>query len=141
MAIRGTAQSITDKWATRTSGATQQVIEGVKRVQQAPGAKAAAQKQVWLQRIQERQDKWANNVAAVGLQSWQDSTINGAQRIAAGVQAKKGKMESFLTDFLPHVERVQQRVQAMPRGSLEQNLNRMLENARGLATFKRSATR
>jgi hypothetical protein len=141
MAVRGTAASITEKWKTRTAGATQQVIDGVQRVQTAPGAKAAAQKQVWLANLTAKADKWENNVKAVSLQSWQAATVSGAQRISAGVQAKAHKMESFLTEFLPHVERVQAKVHAMPRGNLEQNLTRMLENARGLAQFKRSGTR
>lgn len=141
MAIRGSAQSITEKWAQRTSGATQQVIEGVARVQQAPGVKAAQQKNVWLQNIQAKADKWENNVKAVSLQSWQQATTQGAQRIAAGVNAKKGKMESFLNEFLPYVEQVQRRVEAMPRGSLDQNLLRMVENARQLSQFKRTGQR
>lgn len=141
MPVRGTAQSITEKWKSRTSGATQQVIEGVQRVQTAPGQLAAQQKQVWLSRVQEKADKWENNVKRVSLAEWQQATVNGAQRIAAGVNAKAHKMQGFLEEFIPHVERVQARVQAMPRGSLEQNLNRMMENARGLAQFKRSGAR
>lgn len=138
MAIRGTPESITAKWAARTSGATQQVIEGVARVTQAPGQKAAAQKAVYLANVQAKADKWANNVARVSLADWQAATTQGAQRIAAGVQAKQGKMQSFMRDFLPHVERVQTRVQAMPRGNMEQNIARMVENVRGMAEFKRS---
>lgn len=141
MAVRGTPASVTEKWAQRTSGATQQVIEGVRRVQQAPGVKAAAQKQVWLANIQAKADKWENNTKAVTLQSWQAATEAGAARIAAGVNAKKGKMESFLTEFLPYVETVQRQVDAMPRGSLEQNLARMMENARKLSQFKRTGAR
>lgn len=141
MAVRGTAQSITEKWAQRTSGATQQVIEGVQRVTEAPGVKAARQRQVWLNNLQAKADKWENNVKAVTLQSWQASTVQGAQRIAAGVNAKKGKMEGFLNEFLPFVEQVQRKVDAMPSGSLEQNLARMVENARSLSQFKRSGTR
>ena len=141
MAVRGSAASITEKWAQRTSGATQQVIEGVQRVQTAPGIKAAAQKQVWLANIQAKADKWEQNTKSVSLQSWQAATTAGAQRISAGVNAKKGKMEAFLNEFLPHVENIQRRVDAMPRGSLEQNLARMMENARGLAQFKRTGTR
>lgn len=138
MAVRGNAQSITEKWKQRTSGATQQVIEGVARVTEAPGMKAARQKQVYLANVQAKADKWERNVAAVPLQEWQQATAAGAQRIAAGVQAKAHKMEGFLREFIPHVEQVQQRVNAMPRGSFEQNLARMVENARGMATFKRS---
>lgn len=138
MAIRGNADSITQKWAQRTSGATQQVVEGVARVTQAPGQKAAAQKAVYLQRVQERADKWANNVARVSLADWQAATTAGAQRIAAGVQAKQGKYASFMREFIPHVERVQQRVQAMPRGNMEQNIARMIENVRGMSEFRRT---
>jgi len=138
MAVRGNAASITEKWAQRTSGATQQVIEGVARVTEAPGVKAARQKQVYLANVQARADKWEQNVSRVPLSEWQQATTQGAQRIAAGVQAKKGKMEGFLREFIPHVEGVQNRVNAMPRGSFEQNIARMVENARGMAAFRRS---
>jgi hypothetical protein len=138
MAVRGTPASITAKWASRTAGATQQVIEGVARVTVAPGQKAAAQKSAYLANVQAKADKWERNVGRVTLQDWQQATTAGAQRIAAGVQAKQGKMENFLTQFIPHVERVQQRVQAMPRGNMEQNIARMVENVRGMAEFKRS---
>lgn len=137
MAVRGTPESITAKWASRTAGATQQVIEGVARVTVAPGQKAAAQKAAYLANIQAKVDKWERNVSRVSLQEWQASTTAGAQRIAAGVQAKQGKMRDFLTTFLPHVERVQQRVQAMPRGNMEQNIARMVENVRGMAEYRR----
>lgn len=137
MTVRGDARSITEKWASRTAGATQQVVEGVNRVTEAPGVKAARQKGAYLQGVQAKVDKWESNVKRVTLQDWQAATTAGATRIASGVQAKKGKMEDFLREFLPHVEQVQARVQAMPRGTLDQNLTRMMENARGLAAFKR----
>lgn len=138
MAVRGNAASITEKWAQRTSGATQQVIEGVQRVTEAPGVKAARNKAAYLANVQAKADKWERNTAAVPLSDWQAATAAGATRIAAGVQAKKGKMENFMREFIPFVEQVQSRVQAMPRGNLEQNLARMVENARGLSNFKRS---
>lgn len=141
MAVRGNAQQITEKWKQRTSGATQQVIEGVQRVTEAPGQKAARQKAVWLANLQAKADKWERNVQRVSLSEWQAATVSGAQRIAAGVQAKAGKMEAFMTEFIPHIENVQRKVQAMPRGTLEQNLARMMENARGMASFKRGTTR
>lgn len=138
MAVRGNAASITEKWKQRTSGATQQVIEGVQRVTEAPGVKAARQKQAYIQNVQAKVDKWEANVSRVPLSEWQQATTQGAQRIAAGVQAKAHKMEGFLREFIPHVEAVQNRVNAMPRGSFEQNIARMVENARGMAGFKRS---
>lgn len=141
MAVRGTAQQITEKWKARTSGATQAVIDGVARVQRAPGEAAAAQKGAYLAGVQAKADKWERNVRAVTLQSWQAATTSGAQRIAAGVQAKAPKYEAFMQEFIPHVERVQQRVHAMPRGNIDQNIARMIENVRGMAEFKRTGTR
>lgn len=141
MAIRGDARSITEKWKSRTAGATQEVIAGVARVQTAPGVQAARQKQAYINNTMAKVDKWERNVAAVPLDAWKKATTDGAQRIAAGVQAKAGKMESFLQDFLPHVERVQASVQAMPRGDINQNIARMIANAKGMAEFKRSGNR
>lgn len=137
MAIRGNPASITEKWKTRTSGATQQVVEGVRRVTEAPTAKAARQKQAWINNTIAKQDKWERNTAAVTLEEWRAATEAGAQRIAAGVQAKAGKMERFLGEFLPFVENVQRQVNQTPRGDLETNLARMVQNARLISQFKR----
>lgn len=137
MAIRGNPASITEKWKTRTSGATAQVVEGVRRVTEAPTAKAARQKQAWINNTIAKQDKWERNTAAVTLEEWRAATEAGAQRIAAGVQAKAGKMERFLGEFLPFVENVQRQVNQTPRGDLETNLARMVQNARLISQFRR----
>lgn len=139
MAIRGNPASITEKWKTRTAGATQQVVEGVRRVTEAPTAKAARQKQAWINNTIAKQDKWERNTAAVTLEEWRAATEAGAQRIAAGVNAKAGKMERFLQEFLPHVENVQRQVNMTPRGDLETNLTRMVQNARLMSQFRRGA--
>lgn len=141
MAVRGDASSITQKWKQRTGGATQQVIEGVKRTTEAPGQKAAAQKAVYLAQVQAKVDKWERNVGAVTLQSWQESTIAGAARIGAGVEAKAPKFESFMREFIPHIERGQQNLKSMPRGDINANLARMVANARHMADFKRTGNR
>lgn len=137
MTIRGNPASITEKWKTRTAGATQQVVEGVRRVTEAPTAKAARQKQAWINNTIAKQDKWERNTAAVTLEEWRAATEAGAQRIAAGVQAKAGKMERFLGEFLPFVENVQRQVNQTPRGDLETNLARMVQNARLISQFRR----
>lgn len=135
--IRGNAASITEKWKTRTAGATQQVVDGVNRVTESPTAKAAAQKQAWINNTIAKQDKWARNTAAVTLEEWRAATAAGAQRIAAGVNAKAGKMEKFLNEFLPFLEGVQRQVAQTPRGDMETNLARMVQNARLISQFRR----
>ena len=137
MPVRGNAAQVTEKWKTRTSGATQQVIEGVRRVTEAPTMKAARQKSVWIANTIAKQDKWERNTAAVTLEEWRAATEAGAQRIAAGVNAKAGKMEKFMQEFIPFLENVQRQVNQTPRGDMETNLARMVMNARLNAQFKR----
>lgn len=137
MAIRGNASQITEKWKTRTAGATQNVVDGVNRVTDSPTAKAARQKQVWVNNTVAKADKWERNTAAVTLEEWRAATIAGASRIASGVAAKAPKMEKFLQEFLPHLENVQRQVNQTPRGDLETNLARMVQNARLISQFKR----
>lgn len=138
MAIRGTPQSNAEKWKNRLSASTPEIQAGIQAVTEAPGRKAAAQRQAWQANVVASADKWERRVAAVSVDEWKRSALDGTQRIAQGAAAKVSKVEAFQAEFIPHLERVQQRLQSMPRGSLEQNLGRMLENARLNAQFKRS---
>lgn len=125
------------KWATRTGAATQDVVAGVSRVTEHPGRKAAAQQQVWAANTAAAQEKWARRVQAGSLEEWKAATTAGANRIASGVQQKKGKVEAFWQEFGPFQDAVTQQTAAMPRGSLDQNLARMLNQARRTSEFKR----
>lgn len=138
MAVRGTPAENAAKWQRRLSAATTDVQAGINRVAQAPGQRAAAQKAAWQQNVVAAADKWERRVAAVPLEEWKRAALEGTARIASGAQAKVGKVEAFQNEFIPHLERVQQRLANMPRGSLEQNLARMLENARMNSQFKRT---
>jgi hypothetical protein len=138
MAVRGTPTENAQKWKNRLSQATPDIQAGIQRVASAPGQAAARQKAAWQANVAAAADKWERNVSRVSLEQWKQAALDGVGRIAQGANSKVGKMEAFLQEFQPHLERVQQRLASMPRGSLEQNLGRMLENARANATFKRS---
>jgi hypothetical protein len=140
MPVRGTPSENAQKWKNRLSAATPDISAGINRVQSAPGQAAARQKGAWLANVQGAADKWERNVGRVSLESWKQAALDGVGRVAQGANSKVGKMESFLNEFQPHLERVQQALASMPRGSLEQNLGRMLENARRNAQFRRSGT-
>lgn len=140
MAVRGTPAENAKKWQNRLSAATPEIQAGIQRVTQAPGQAAAKQKAAWQMNTAAAADKWERNVSRVTLSDWQAAANAGVSRVASGAAAKVGKMESFLSDFQPHLERVQQKLATMPRGNLEQNLTRMLENARQNAQFKRSGS-
>jgi hypothetical protein len=135
---RMTAAEIAAKWKTRASAATQDVVTGVDRVTEHPGRKAAAQKSAWVQNTQASADKWERRVQAGSLEDWKKATKEGASRIASGVQAKAGKVEQFWGEFGPFQDSVTAQTRAMPRGTLQQNLARMLNQATRTAEFKRT---
>jgi len=138
MAIRGSASENAQKWKNRLSAATPEIQAGIQRVTVAPGQAAAKQRQAWQANVIAAGDKWERNVGRVSLQQWQQDALAGVNRIATGAASKVGKMESFLNEFQPHLERGQAKLANMPRGSFEANLARMVENARHNSTFKRS---
>lgn len=131
------AQQIAAKWAANAQAAQQAMKDGVNSVTVAPGQKAAAAKDSYVQGVTNAVNKWATNVASVSLGAWQQAMlVKGLPRVAAGVQAAVPKMQNFLTQFLPVVQQVQAQVQAMPSGNLENNIQRMVANVRGLANFQ-----
>lgn len=118
-------QSGTSKWVNNLSNSTSAITAGVNAVTQAPGAKAAASVQTWLARIQQSANKWAKNVGAVSLQQWQEAmTQVGIPRIAQGAQAKQGKYLAFAQKFYPYLAQGQAQVQAMPKVTLQDGINR-----------------
>lgn len=113
------------KWASRLSGATQDITQGVNAVTEAPGLAAARSKALWLQQVTASADKWARRVSAVSLSEWQSSMITkGVPRIASGAQAAIPKMTSFLADFLPYVDQGVQALKSMPKGGVENGIAR-----------------
>jgi hypothetical protein len=129
-----TADQATAKWLARLSAAQQQITDGVQGVTVAPGTKAAAAKAVWVQAVTASQDKWASRVGSVSLGAWQAATIAGIPRIAMGAQAKQGKVQAFMAQWLPYVERGASTVRAMPKG-----IARAVAQIQYNAQFKRTA--
>lgn len=136
---RVTPEQAAAKWQTRLSGATQQITDGVNRVNRAPGAAAAQNKAAWLARVTASADKWARNVSAVSLEDWKAKmTTVGIPRIAQGAQANVGKVQSFQAAFLPYLDQGVARVKAMPNATLEDGIARATAMIRHNANFRRS---
>jgi hypothetical protein len=138
MPVRGDPSSITSKWVNRLSGATAEIQAGIARVTVAPGAKAAQKSQKWLNNTQAAHDKFKRNVGRVSLSDWQNAaTTIGVPRIAQGAQQKQGKMQSFLTDFIPHLERGLSQIDNMPDDTMEARIQKSVAMMRHNANFKR----
>ena len=137
---RVSASEFVDKWSRRTKGATDDYRRGVQRVTEAPGAKAARRADEYVAGVQRAvaENKWQRNVAAVSLGEWQQQAAGkGASRIAAGVDGAESKVAAFAGPLLDHVDAGRQKLESMPRGGLDQNINRMVEFTRHMSTFRK----
>lgn len=133
--MAGTPQDIAANWASRLAQSGDKITKGVQAVTVAPGQAAARQADVWANNTVASKDKWRTRVAGVTLQEWQAAIVNkGVPRIASGAQASQGKFADFMTRLLPHIDSVKGTLPA--RGTLDQNIDRMVRFSRGMAQFK-----
>jgi hypothetical protein len=132
-------QTTLDKWVRNTQAGIPSYKAGVMAVTVAPTQKAAQQAQYYAQQVQAAVDsgRYQAGLQAVSLQDWQQAaTGKGANRIAAGVQAAQPKVQAFLTQFLPFVASVKQRIASMPKGGTAEADARMLAAVQLMRTFK-----
>ena len=128
-------------WVTGISNSTEKIRSGVRAVTVAPSEKAIAAIPRMVQGIQRaaQEGKIEAGLRRVGLQAWKDSMENkGIPRMATGAMASQGKMESFLGEFLPHVQAGLERIdREMPRGTKDQNIARAVAMMRWNGEFRR----
>jgi len=137
--VRKTPAEATAAWVEKLSAAGPTIEAGVKRVTESPGVAAGREAVKWETRLREAMPKWKARVEGVTLAQWQEPMLKvGVSRVASGAQEKQGKMLSFMTEFLPYVETVKQRVRAMPSTTPQQRIARMVANAEALRGFKRT---
>tara|TARA_B100000470_G_scaffold220172_1_gene208202 strand:- start:938 stop:1348 length:411 start_codon:yes stop_codon:yes gene_type:complete len=119
-----TPQESVQKWQQRTAAATNSYVDGINRVNSAPGESAARQADVYLANVQSAVNKWKRNVAAVSLNEWQNAAITlGAPRIASGVNAAT---EKTLRATERNFQNIDNALAGLPpRGTFEQNMARM----------------
>ncbi len=139
--VKITPSEYAEKWGRKLKGSTEDIRRGVERVTEAPGVKAAQKvekmKANLLKSIED--GTWARRVAAVDLGEWKDKTLKkGIGRISQGVDEAGSKMQDFASEFFPHLEEGQRKVESMPDITLEDNINRASEMMRHNAKFKRT---
>lgn len=140
MPVRSSAAQATAKWVANLSSATDRMTSGAQSVTVAPGQLAAQAADKWLARVTASKQKFATNVGAVSLQSWQNSYINiGIPRVASGANAKQAKVQAFMNDFLPYLKNGVDSIDKMPSTSLQDGINRMVAMVNYTAKYKRGA--
>jgi hypothetical protein len=115
------------KWSRRLKGATEDVRAGINRVTVAPGEQAAKAQDLMKTKLNASIDDgtWAAQTRAVSLAEWQDKAANkGVNRIAAGVDSASQSQVSMAEKLLPAVDRAAAKANALPKGSIEDSVNR-----------------
>jgi hypothetical protein len=134
------ATDVANKWANNLAQATTSIQQGVQAVTTAPTQLAAQAQTAYLAGVQKAvsSGKWANALQKVSLADWQQAMIQkGIPRIASGAAGAKGKFANFMQQFLPWVQQGQQQLATMPRGTLEQNIQRAVFMMTHNAQFQR----
>lgn len=141
MAKNVTAAQAAASWVRGMQGASQKMLDGVNSVTESPAQAAAASADLWQQQVssQKAKQKYITSLGRVSLEDWKRSMQQkGINRVSAGATEAQPKFAQFMQQWLPHVMSVAARVRQMPKGSLEQNIARMVEQVRGNASFMRS---
>ena len=121
-------QEYAEKWARRLSGSTEDIRRGIAKVSTAPGELAAAQQEAMLTNVVASINSglWARQVRGVSLADWKTAaTDKGIPRIAVGVTAAQPKMERIAGPLLQAVDESAAISNALPKGTLEDSINRM----------------
>jgi len=117
------------KQINRLSAATEDIRQGVERVTEAPGVKAAAQQQKMKTKLIAKIDDgtWAKRVASVPLEEWKRMMIDkGVANIPTGISAAKDKLVKFASQQLAYQDRIDRELKGKPSITLEDNINRMV---------------
>ena len=132
------AQQVTEKWSRGLAGATESIRAGINGVTEAPSAAAVRNKAGYLQGVQDNADKWSRNLSAVTLESWRKAALDiGIARLATGVAKGKGKMQSFMEQWLPYEDGLKARLAQIPKGGIEASIARATEAIRYNKAFRR----
>lgn len=140
MAKAITAEQVTRLWAERGAAAAETVKAGVNSVQENPATKAAARADYWLQRVQQSKQKFIDSLNRVTLQQWKMSMMGkGLQNMqnAYNDPNTQNKFLTFMREWLPYVRSGAQAVKTMPRGTLQQSIDRAAAMIRHNAAFRK----
>lgn len=128
-----------DKWGRRLNAASQDITAGINAVQTAPGQSAAAAQDRMLANLTAAVTSglWAKRVSGVSLADWKSAmTTKGIPRIAAGVSQAQKTAVNTITALLTAVDSAAQQANAIPKGGIEQSIQRAATFMRAMSQAK-----
>lgn len=139
MAKALSAEAVVRLWSERGQGATETVRAGVNAVTESPMAKAAAQVEVWAANVQRAKQKFVDKLTAVTLQQWKAAMLGkGLTNMSNGYvdPTSVNKFANFMRAWLPYVRQGAAQIRAMPKGTLQQGIDRAVAQIRWNAGFR-----
>lgn len=131
------AVSAARNWTAGLTGAGQKIQDGVNRVTQAPGQKAASQAQKYINNVTASVPKWQRKVAAVTLEQWRSAMIQkGVPRVASGAQASETKFQNALVPLFQFMSGLWQQVDGMDTSTPAARDAKMLAWVQGMRQYQ-----
>lgn len=136
---RLTPEEATEKWKSRTGGASGDWARGIERTPEAPGAKAAAGADKWQQKLSSpaTKEKFKRRVAAVTKEEWAAASVAAQGKFSAGVASKADKMLKHQRDVQAHMEAGKRKIAAMPNLTPQDAANRAAAWVLHMSEYKR----
>ena len=136
-----TAQQASQKLANGIRNGQTAYSDGVNSVTENPATKAIAKKGKWVQAMTDPKthDKWESGLSRVTLTDWKSATSGvGAQRFAQSADKAQSNYQEFAQDFFPYLANVQAQVAAMPDVTLDERIQKAVQNMRLISQYQRS---
>lgn len=128
-----------DKQLARVRVSTEDYKKGIMAPERDPIAAALAANDKRKEGIRRslEDETWEKTMRTLTKEDWSKPALTlGAARFVPGVEAKKDKINKFITAWRPILEGVQADVRAMPEVTDADREGRMLENLRAMKTKK-----
>jgi|GEM_PF-823726 len=138
MPVRVNADQFYQLWKSRLDASVDRIRAGVEALTENPCEKAAAAQDKWVAGVQEAANsgRWAASLRSVTLAQWKQAMIEkGVPRIAQGTTAAEPIVKDFATQLIDHLNRILPDIEAMPKITLEDSINRMTTFIRRMAEF------
>lgn len=134
-----TPQQAAASWARGMTGAGEKAKAGIMALQVSPTELAAQAVPRMVQGILDAANsgKIANNLRAVSLASWQKSYVEkGLPIMGSRASQAQPKVAAFMAQFLPFLQSNVDQLKSMPRGDLNQNIQRAVFMMEANSKFK-----
>lgn len=123
-----TSQQITENWSNKMKNSVTRIQTGIDNVTESPMAKAAANKDKWLQGIQmaHANGRWVAGLNGVTLGDWKNVTkAKVASSLSTGVDNAKTKHQKFSNYLVNTLNQILPQVAASPKMTMEDSINRV----------------